>query len=65
MEHLDSIDVQKEVFEEVEILGCYALRQGYDDSYPATLENGVGVNYFGSVLLTEEIELDEREMKFP
>ncbi len=80
---MDSIDVQKEVLEEVEILGykalftelrvdkstipegvfCYALRHGDDDSYPATLESGVGVNYFGSVLLTEEIELDKMEMR--
>ncbi|MBO5033749.1 MAG: hypothetical protein J6D08_18075 [Lachnospiraceae bacterium] len=80
---MDSIDVQKEVLAEVEILGhkalftelrvdkstipegvfCYALRHGDDDSYPATLENGVSVNYFGSVLLTEEIELDEMKMR--
>lgn len=78
-----SIDVQKEVLAEVEILGhkalftelrvdkstipegvfCYALRHGDDDSYPATLENGVSVNYFGSVLLTEKITLDEMKMR--
>lgn len=83
VEHLVSIDVQKEVLEEVEILGhkalftelrvdnntvpegvfCYALRHGDDDSYPATLENSVRVNYFGSVLLTEEITLDEMKMR--
>lgn len=80
---MDLIDVQKEVFEEVEILGhkalftelrvdtstvpkgvfYYALRHGDDDSYPATLEMGVGVNYFGSVLLDRKIELDEVGMR--
>lgn len=83
VEHLVFIDVQKEIFEEVEILGykalfteqrvdkntipegvfCYALRYGNDDSYPTVAGNGMGGNYFGSVLLTEEITSDGIKMR--
>lgn len=36
---------------------CYELRHGDDDSYPAALEKGVRVNYFGAILMTDKIEL--------
>lgn len=76
---LDVIDVTKEQFQEVEIMGhygiftelrvdkstipegmnCYELRHGDDDSYPAALEQGVRVNYFGAVLMTDKMEPGE------
>lgn len=40
---------------------CYALRHGDDDSFPVALEKSVRVNYFGSVLMTEEIELEKSQ----
>lgn len=83
VEHLVFIDVQKEIFEEVEILGykalfteqrvdkntipegvfCYALRYGDDDSYLTVSGNGERGNYFGSILLTEEITPDGIKMR--
>lgn len=76
---LDVIDVTKEQFQEVEIMGhygiftelrvdkstipegmnCYELRHGDDDSYLAALEQGVRVNYFGAVLMTDKMEPGE------
>lgn len=38
-------------------VNCYELRHGDDDSYPAALEQGVRVNYFGAVLMTDKMEL--------
>ena len=40
---------------------CYALRHGDDDSFPVALDKNVCVNYFGSVLMTEEIELEKSQ----
>lgn len=40
-----------------ECVNCYELRHGDDDSYPAALEHGVRVNYFGAVLMTDKVEL--------
>lgn len=40
-------------------MNCYELRHGEDDSYPAALEQGVRVNYFGAVLMTDKMELGE------
>ena len=37
-------------------VNCYELRHGDDDSYPAALEESVGVNYFGAVLMTDKME---------
>ena len=37
-------------------LNCYELRHGDDDSYPAALEQGVKINYFGAVLMTDKME---------
>lgn len=42
---------------------CYALRHGDDDSFPAEVEETVCVNYFGSVLMTEKLELGETGKK--
>lgn len=41
-------------------VSCYELRHGDDDSYPATLEQSVRVNYFGTVLMTDKLELGEK-----
>ena len=38
-------------------VNCYELRHGDDDSYPATLEENVRVDYFGAVLMTDKMEL--------
>lgn len=38
---------------------CYELRHGDDDSYPVTVEKNVRVNYFGAVLMTDEMELGQ------
>lgn len=43
---------------------CYELRHGDDDSFPAELEENVRVNYFGSVLMAEKLELG-KEGKLP
>lgn len=40
-------------------MNCYELRHGDDDSYPAALEQGVRVNYFGAVLMMDKMELGE------
>lgn len=40
-------------------MNCYELRHGDDDSYPAALEQGVRVNYFGAVLMTDKMEPGE------
>lgn len=40
-------------------MNCYELRHGDDDSYPAALEQGVRVNYFGAVLMTDKMKLGE------
>ena len=40
-------------------VNCYELRYGDDDSYPATLEENVRVNYYGAVLMTDKIELGQ------
>lgn len=40
-------------------MNCYELRHGDDDSYPAALEQGVRVNYFGAVLMTDKMELGQ------
>lgn len=76
---MDVIDVQKEVFAEVEILGhmalftelrvdratvpegmyCYDLRNGDDNGFPAALEESVLVNYFGTVLMSDKLELEK------
>lgn len=40
-------------------MNCYELRHGDDDSYPAALETGVRVNYFGAVLMTDKMEPGE------
>lgn len=37
----------------------YELRHGDDNSYPETLEKQVTINFFGTILLLKEIELDE------
>ena len=34
---------------------CYELRHGDNDSFPATIEKKVTVNYFGAILLTKEL----------
>ena len=36
---------------------CYELRHGDDDSYPVTLKEDIRVNYFGAVLMKNEMEL--------
>ena len=38
---------------------CYDLRHGDDDGYPAALEESVLVNYFGTVLMTDKLELEK------
>lgn len=38
---------------------CYELRHGDDDSFPATIEKKVVVNYFGAILLTKELLKEE------
>lgn len=40
-------------------MNCYELRHGDDDSYPAALEQGVRVNYFGAVFMTDKVELGQ------
>lgn len=40
-------------------VNCYELCHGDDDSYPATLEESVRVNYFGAVLMTDKMELGQ------
>lgn len=40
-------------------VNCYELRHGDDDSYPAELEESVRVNYFGAVLMTDKMEMDQ------
>lgn len=40
-------------------VNCYELRHGDDDSYPAELEVNVRVNYFGTVLMTDKMEMDQ------
>jgi hypothetical protein len=82
---MKEIDVQKELLEEVEILGhmglftefrvdkntvpqgvhCYELRHGDDNSFPATLEERVTVNYFGSIILLEKLELENGRLWVP
>ena len=82
---MEVVDVQKEVLEEVELLGrtgyftelrvdketvpegmhCYELRHGDDDGFPVSVEESVRVNYFGAVLLAEELELGkEKALQF-
>ena len=82
---METVDVQKEVLEEVELLGrtgyftelrvdketvpegmhCYELRHGDDDGFPVSVEESVRVNYFGAVLLAEELELGgEKALQF-
>ncbi len=78
---METVDVQKEVLEEVELMGrtgyftelrvdketvpegmhCYELRHGDDDGFPVSVEESVRVNYFGAVLLAEELELGEEK----
>lgn len=38
---------------------CYELRHGDDDGVPVSVEESVRVNYFGAVILAEELELEE------
>lgn len=38
---------------------CYELRHGDDDSFPATIEKKVAVNYFGAILLTKELTFEK------
>lgn len=38
---------------------CYELRHGDDGGFPMSVEESVGVNYFGAVLLSEALELGE------
>ena len=85
MTDMEAVDVQKEVLEEVELLGrtgyftelrvdketvpegmhCYELRHGDDDGFPVSVEESVRVNYFGAVLLAEELELGkEKALQF-
>ena len=40
-------------------VNCYELRYGENDSYPAELEESVRVNYFGAVLMTDKMEMDQ------
>ena len=82
---METVDVQKEVLEEVELMGrtgyftelrvdketvpegmhCYELRHGDDDGFPVSVEESVRVNYFGAVLLAEELELGgEKALQF-
>lgn len=81
MTDMEVIDVQKEVLEEVDLLGrkgyftelrvdketvpegmhCYELRYGDDDGFPVSVEESVRVNYFGAVVLAEELELGEEK----
>lgn len=76
---METVDVRKEVLEEVDLLGrkgyftelrvdketvpegmhCYELRHGDDDGFPVSVEESVRVNYFGAVILAEELELGE------
>lgn len=82
---MKEIDVQKELLEEVEIVGhiglftefrvdkntvpqdihCYELRHGDDNSFPATLEERVTVNYFGTIILPEKLELEDGRLWIP
>ena len=39
-------------------LYCYELRHGDDNSYPAALELSVVVNYFGTMLMSDKLELE-------
>lgn len=82
---METVDVRKEVLEEVELLGrtgyftelrvdketvpegmhCYELRHGDDDGFPVSVEESVRVNYFGAVILAEELELGkEKALQF-
>ena len=78
---MEIVDVQKEVLEEVDLMGrkgyftelrvdketvpegmhCYELRHGDDNGFPVSVEENVRVNYFGAVLLAEELELGEEK----
>jgi len=78
---METVDVRKEVLEEVDLLGrkgyftelrvdketvpegmhCYELRYGDDDGFPVSVEESVRVNYFGAVILAEELELGEEK----
>ena len=40
---------------------CYELRHGDDDRVPVSVEESVRVNYFGAVILKEELELGEEK----
>lgn len=40
-------------------VNCYELQHGDDDSYPVTVEESVGVNYYGAVLMTDKMELGQ------
>ncbi len=40
---------------------CYELRHGDDGGFPVSVEENVRVNYFGAVLLAEELELGEEK----
>ena len=42
-----------------ESVNCYELRHGEDDSYPAAMEQNIRVNYFGAVLMTDKMELED------
>jgi len=50
--HIDKATVPEGIY-------YYALRHGDDDSFPAVVEREVTIDYFGAVLLTEELELGE------
>ena len=44
---------------------CYELRHGDNDGFPVSVEESVRVNYFGAVLLAEELELGkEKALQF-
>lgn len=40
---------------------CYELRHGDDDGFPVSVEEHVRVNYFGTVILMEALELGEEK----
>jgi len=50
--HIDKATVPEGVY-------YYALRHGDDDSFPATVEKAVTIDYFGAVLLTKELHFGE------
>lgn len=81
MTDMEAVDVQKELFEEVELLGrtgyftelhvdkktvpegmhCYELRHDEDNGFPFSVEESASADYYGAVVLAEELDLGEKK----